>query len=224
MRNDVFILMMLFPAMMYCQYNIAQNDSINKVKYDMSYNFKDGIYLNFLQFRNNMPVSFSSTNLPDPSQTAPKDALLAKDRISFFDGYGIKQHVLVDSIWGYAYNNKIHINWSGNFHLVPYIGKISHFVAKVQVRNDNRANPFYDPYYVYTGPSSYVTSQTMQMLLDAESGGVYKFEPENVLKMIRDAPDLYNEFSDMRKRQQRKKMFYYVRQYNEKKALYFPDN
>ncbi|MEA3447081.1 MAG: hypothetical protein U9Q98_01335 [Bacteroidota bacterium] len=223
MKKSVIIIMAIISAhVFFCSFVLAQHDSIKMVEYDLSYDFQDGVYLNFQQFRMNAPVSFSSTGLPDPESKSPGDALVSARKLSFFDAYGIKQTVPIDSIWGYSYNNKIYVYWAGNFYLIPYIGNISHFVAKVQVRYDNRTNPFYDPYYVYTGPSSYVTNQTVQMLLDTETGNMYNFEPENVLHLIKDNPDLYKAYSDLSKRKQRKLMFYYIRQYNEEQPLYFP--
>ncbi|MFO7790858.1 MAG: hypothetical protein R6V32_09820 [Bacteroidales bacterium] len=221
-RRTTVLVCFLTVLLLYCVYGKAQDDSVKMVKYSLSYDFNEGIYLDFNQFRQNTPIDFSSTNLPDPEKTDPGEAMLSAGKLSYFDDYGIKQQIPIDSLWGYCYNSKIYVYWSGGFHLLPYIGKISHFVAKVQVRHNNRADPFYDPNYVYTGPSSYVSNHNMQMLLNIEDGGIYKFEPENVLKLIKDEPELYEEFSNLKKRKQRKMMFYYIRQYNEKQALYFP--
>lgn len=222
MQKIKVILTIAMVPFIFCPVVISQTDSVSMVEYDLSYDFDDGLFLHFRQFRMNDPVSFSRTSLPHPSETPPDEALLSAGKLSFFDDYGIKQQIPLDSIWGYAYNNKVHIYWAGGFHLIPYIGNISHFVAKIQVRYDNRADPFYDPYYVYTGPSSYVTNKTVQMLLDTETGKIYNFEPENVRNLIKDNSSLYNEYINLRKRKQRKLMFYYIRQYNEEKPLYFP--
>jgi hypothetical protein len=201
----------------------AQNpDSADLVKYTPAYTFKDGIYISYQDFRTNNPMPFSSTDLPSPAEVHPDKALDIATRISYFNKYGMRQVISTQNLWGFCYKDKIYVQWSGGFHLVPYIGSISHFVAKVQVRYDNRADPFYDPYYVYSGPSSYVTTETRQMLLDAETGEVFNFTPERVLMLIKDEPELYEEFSGLSRRKQRKMKFYYIRLYNEKKDLYFP--
>lgn len=199
-----------------------KNDSAKMVRYSSEYTFKDGIYLEYSQFRNNSPLDFSATNLPSPKQTRPDKAMDETVEISYFDEFGIKKVVAVNNIWGYCYQDKIYVQHSGGFHMLPYIGSISHFVAEIQVRYSNRADPFYDPYYVYSGPSSYITTETRQMILDTETGKIFEFTPENILRLIQDEPELHAEYAELRKRKQRKMMFYYIRMYNEKNELYFP--
>ena len=212
-----------FLCLFALQMSFAQNpDSSGLVKYTPAYTFKNGIYLSYQDFKNNEPLPFSSTDLPSPSDVKPEKALDLAIRISYYNKYGMRQVISPKNLWGFCYNDKIYVQWSGGFHMVPYIGNISHFVAKVQVRYSNRADPFYDPYYVYSGPSSYVATETKQMLLNTGTGEIFEFTPERVLALIKDAPELYEAFSELNRRKQRKMKFYYIRLYNEKKDIYFP--
>ena len=202
----------------------TNSDTTKLVAYDFSYEFRDGIYLNFEQFRDNNPINFSRTNLPHPSQMDTESAMQESGGLEYFDEYGNSRFVSIEQVWGYAYNDKVYIFWSGEFHLLSYVGSISHFVARVTVYHNRMNDPFYDPYYMYSAPSSYASTETVQLLLDMFTGKIYYFTTQNVSGLLKSEPELQREFLSLRKRKRQKLMFYYIRQYNEKNPLYFPAN
>ncbi len=198
-------------------------DTIKGIKYDLSFDFNEGIFLSFSDFRNNIAIDFSKTNIALANQT-PKESLIEKGGFEYFDEYGNRKSVGLQNIWGYAYKGKIYIFHANGFHLIPYIGTISHFIAQVLVRQNSINDPFYDPYYYYTGPSSYTRIENIQLLLDMREGKIYGFNRENVAYAIQSDSVLHKEYTELRKRKQRKLMFYYIRQFNEKHPIYFPEN
>jgi len=205
--------------------NFAQSkDSAKLVKYDLSYDFNDGIFLEFSDFRNNKGIPFSQTNLPAPNEIDPELALIEAGKMQYYDQFGNKKTVSVENIWGYAYQDRIYIYFHGGFHIIPYIGSISHFVAQVIIQQNRMHDPFYDPYYRYTGPSSYTRTENLQLILDLRTGKTYSFSHETVGELIKTDTSLYQEFMDLRKRKKKKLMFYYIRQFNEKHPVYFPYN
>ncbi|MDA3910389.1 MAG: hypothetical protein PF448_03410 [Bacteroidales bacterium] len=199
-------------------------DSLKMVKYDLSYEFDDGIFLAFDDFRNNKALPFSQTNLPSPREIDPEQALIEAGKLDYFDQFGNRKTISIENIWGYAYQDRIHIYYLGGFHIIPYIGSISHFVAQVIIQQNRMHDPFYDPYYRYTGPSSYTRAENLQLMLDLKNGKTYRFSHETVGELIKSDKALHQEFMDLRKRKKKKLMFYYIRQYNEKNPVYFPTN
>ncbi len=204
--------------------NAQPIDSVKMVKYDLSYNFNDGVFLDFTSFRNNKALPFSQTNLPAPNEIDPEQALIEVGKLNYFDQFGNKKTVSIENIWGYAYQDRIYTYYLGGFHVIPYIGSISHFVAQVIIRQNQMHDPFYDPYYRYTGPSSYTRTENLQLMLDLRSGKTYSFSHETVEELIKSDSSLHQEFMDLRKRKKKKLMFYYIRQFNEKHPVYFPKN
>ncbi|MEA1873034.1 MAG: hypothetical protein U9N51_01200 [Bacteroidota bacterium] len=221
MKPIFFIISLLFTI----GSTIAQTkDSTKMVKYDLSYDFNDGVFLDFPDFKNNEALPFSQTNLPSPRETDPEIALIEEGKLEYFDQFGNKKIVSIENIWGYAYQDRIHIYYLGRFHIIPYIGSISHFVAQVIIQQNQMHDPFYDPYYRYTGPSSYTRTENLQLMLDLRTGKTYRFSHETVEVLIKTDTILYQEFMDLRKRKKKKLMFYYIRQFNEKHPVYFPHN
>jgi hypothetical protein len=204
--------------------NAQTGDSIKMVKYDLSYNFKDGIFLSFSDFRINKALPFSQTNIPSPKEVDPEQALIEAGKIDYFDQFGNRKTISIENLWGYAYQDRIYIYYLGGFHIIPYIGSISHFVAQVIFQQNRMHDPFYDPYYRYTGPSSYTSTENIQLMLDLRNGKIYRFSHETVGELIKPDSALHQEFMDLRKRKKKKLMFYYIRQYNEKNPVYFPEN
>jgi len=199
-------------------------DSALMVKYNLSYNFNDGIFLTFSDFRNNKALPFSQTNLPSPREIDPEQALIEAGKIDYFDQFGNRKTISIENLWGYAYQDRIYIYYLGGFHIIPYIGSISHFIAQVIIQQNHMHDPFYAPYYRYNGSSSYTSTENIQLLLVLRDGKIYRFSHETVGELIKADSSLYQEFMDLRKRKKKKLMFYYIRQYNEKNPVYFPEN
>lgn len=214
----------IIPVLVFTMSLWAQEtpDSSQFEKYSTSYEFSDGIYLSFNDFKNNNPIQFSQTNLPEVEQIRPEESIISIKTLEYYDNFGNQQTISIENVWGYCFQDKIYIAWSGRFHLIPYIGNISHFVAKIIVYNDKMNDPFYNPYYIYSGPSSYSSVETRQLILDTKNGNIYEFSPEAVRQLIKNDSVLSEEFSHMRKRKQKKLMFYYIRLYNEFHPIYFP--
>jgi hypothetical protein len=202
--------------------SLAQTDSLTLVKYDFSYEFPSGIYLDFNDFKKGNVVPFSRTNLSHEDFSDIELALLEMKNVDYYDSFGNFQTVVYDNIWGYVESDKLFVYWGGGFHLVPYIGSISHFVAQVLVSNNRMNEPFYDPYYYYTGPSSFTSIENFQLIMDFESGQILNFDEINVAKMIKSDDKLFNEYMSLSKRKKRKLMFYFIRQYNDKHPIYLP--
>lgn len=204
-------------------YLSAQNSNVDKVKYDLSFKFKDGLYLSHLDFLNNSPIEFERLVNPDFNNPDFFSKFENSKIIVFNDQYGNIAEKQLYEIWGYSRNGKPYVFWGGKFNMIPYIGKISHFVAMIRVMYDNRTT-MYDPYYYRTSPGIYYRDEIVQLLLDNETGIIADFNIKNTEIFLERDTDLYNEFKRLRKRKKNKMMFYYIRQYNERNPLYLPQN
>jgi hypothetical protein len=77
----------------------AQNDTTKLVKYTPNFKFRDGIYLNFLQLKQNRPIPkskiISNINYHNLNFF---DKLLLNKKIEYIDKYRLKQEVLTNKI------------------------------------------------------------------------------------------------------------------------------
>ena len=202
----------------------AQNDSL---KYDFSFQFQDGIYLEYSNFKDNKPININKIISPNGNENDFFDKLNDAKIISFYDDKGIFTEINKSKIWGYSKNGRPYIYWANKFNFIPTIGSISHFVSNVSVYH---TNSYYDPFYYGYGynnygnyqPRTYKTEELQQFLIDFETGKVVSANVKNVETIISRLPELQKEFSKLGKRQKTKKMFEYIRRYNEQMPIFFP--
>src|ERR1051326_6299513 len=143
------------------------------VEYTKDFEFSNGIYLSYSDFKNNSPV-IASKIVSDYNRSDHDffDKILSKNSFTYLDSAGKEQTAKSNDIWGYCQNGIVYINHGTDYNRVSIIGSISHFVATLQTRI-GAYDPFMynDPFY---NPQQYMyTSQ--QFVLDYETGKILPF-------------------------------------------------
>jgi hypothetical protein len=207
--------------MVFSGFCIGQNDTTGKIRYSPAYQFNNGLYITFDQVLQNKPMPFERIISGNKNDDNWLDLVLKSDKISFLDDYGVHQVINTNDVWGYCNNGALYVNWSKDFYRIPYIGKISHYVATQTVRVDNFVDPYYG-YYPGMGPS-YETSKVVQNIIDFESGKSYPFTVETIQPFLMKDPVLFDEFNQLKKNKKKQMLFLYIRRYNEKNPLYLPE-
>jgi len=191
------------------------------IQYTKDFEFRNGLYISFLDFRNNNPV-IASQLISDYNKSSREffDKVLSKNTFTYTDSTGNEQTLKTDDIWGYCSNGIIYLNHGTDFNRVTIIGSICHFVATVPMKIGT-SDPFNynDPFY---NPPQY-TYVSEQFVLDYESGKVLEFNVSNMEALLSRDAALYKEFSALKKKQKRDSIFLYLRKYNEKHPIYFPE-
>lgn len=192
----------------------AQNDS---VAYTRDYEFKEGIYLTFEQFRNNNPVPKSSIIHPNRGISAPDFffQLFSANTVSYRDSTGKEHKVNTRDVWGYCNDRSVFVG-SRQATRIAVIGSLCHF-SRVVVREGPSMQGIAGP--VYSPPSNEIE----QFILDMRTGKVISFTVkalEGVLQQ-HDA-ELFKEYSALKKRKKKDMRFIYLKRYNEKHPLYLP--
>ena len=207
----------------------GQIDSIKKVPYNQDFRFKEGIYLNFEQVKNNNPISKSRviTNI-DFNDPQFFDNVLSSQTFSFYDQLGLKRDVTVNAVWGYSKNGLIFVRMEKVFNRVSYIGSISHFIATITSYNSRNYDPYYyNPYYYYRGgnmPSSYTSNEMRQFILDFDSGKIMDYDQDSLEVLLMKDPGLYDEYMALSKKKKSQLKFVYIRKFNERNPLLIPLN
>lgn len=223
MRKVFIILLIIFPLTA-----LAQPDSSNvkKVKFNLDFRFKDGIFMNIEDVKRNNPIPkariITDLNYDD---YAFFDKLLETSVVSVLDNMGQKSDIPVKDIWGYSQNGMLFVSWNGEFNRIPVFGNVCHFIAdKTYV--DYRNSPYYNSYNYYYNPYYYPNNQSVktelrQYLIDMETGKIFDYNYKNLEAIISRDTELYEEFVKLKKKKKRQLKFLYLRKYNEKHPFYF---
>jgi len=190
------------------------------VQYTKDFKFTEGIYLSFSDFKNNAPVPVSKIisdyNKDDRSFV---EKTLSKNSVAYTDTSGREFKVKASDLWGYCQNGTVYINHGTEFNRVNIIGSICHFIATMAVQTG------YDPYYYndpFGSPYPRYTYISSQFILDFESGSVFEFNVTSMEEILQRDEELYKEFSALKKKKKRDSIFLYLRKYNEKHPVFFP--
>ena len=191
------------------------------VQYTKDFEFKNGIYVSFSDFKKNNPINTAKI-ISDYNKTSRDffTQLLSKSPFSYTDSLGKEQSQKSSDIWGYCQNGTVYVNHGTDFNRVTIIGSIFHFVASVQ-RPIGVSDPFMnnDPFY----NSQHLVYSTEQFVLDFETGKILDFNVQTMEALLSRDAELSKEFAALKKKQKRDGIFIYLRKYNEKHPIYFPE-
>lgn len=199
----------------------AQNDTINTLEYKPGFKFKEGIYLNFEQFKTNNPISKARiVSQTDNNRFDFFDIVLQEKKITIYDNTGNITEIETSKIWGFCNRSVIYINFNDEFNRIPILGNISHFVANYSYTEYDPYSPGYNPYGTYYPPST--KTELRQYLLDFNSGKIYDFSYKTVEILLMNDSQLYDQFVELSKRKKNKQKFIFIREFNKKNPIYFP--
>jgi hypothetical protein len=225
-------------------YLVLGQEPEGMVKYTPEFKFKDGIYLNFEQVKNNNPIPKAKLlTSVDYNDREFFKSLMEMDKIYFYDEMGVRQEVTRTDLWGYSRNGVIYVQVQGNFNRITFVGNICHFVADITTYDNRYYNspygyydPYYSPYYgygnyysPYYSPYSYPYGQPSvprtelkQYIIDFESGKILEFDVQNTELVLMKDNQLYEEYVQLSNKKKKDLMFVYIRKFNEKNPLYLP--
>ena len=209
-------------------------DTSNLLRFTPDFKFEDGIYLNFAQVKANSPLPKSKVLTTIDYNDEDFFSQIFKEKlIYYYDNLGTRQSFETKQIWGFARNGNLYIKVNSELNRITYIGSISHFIANVTSAAYNAYDPYmynsYNPYspynYGYGNPygSNVTTKEVRQFILDFETGKVLDFDVKSLESILVRDPKLYDEFAALSNRKQKQLKFLYLRKFNEKYPLYFPD-
>ncbi len=204
------------------------NDGI--VKYTPEFEFREGIYPNFMTVKLNSPVP--KTRLVTDADLFSRDffeIVTESKSIVYYDDFGVKQEINTSNIWGYGRNGVLYINLGSKFHRISFVGSICHFVATLTTYNPGYYDPYYNSSYYYnryyrSPSSSYSSTEVRQYLIDFETGKLLEFDVPSVEILLMKDPELYDEYMALGRKKKKQYKFVYIRKYNERNPLYFPEN
>jgi hypothetical protein len=214
---------MKFPALLLLFISgVLQASAQEVIQYAPGFEFREGIYLTFEQFKDNNPIPKNSIlSKIDKSDTEFLPAILDEKTFNYKDAADSVHIVSTENVWGFSRNGGIFIRIENDYNRIAVLGSISHFVATITIYNSGMNSPFMNPYY---GPGSMPnnTQEMRQMILDYKTGRTIDFTQENMSTILQRDQLLFEEFNALKKSQKKDLLFLYLRKYNEKHPLFFP--
>ncbi|MEW6469585.1 MAG: hypothetical protein AB1458_11705 [Bacteroidota bacterium] len=196
-----------------CLRSGAMTDSI---VYSKDFEFAEGLYLSFSDFRNNHPVPKASiVSLYDKSAIDFFKKELQKTQIAFIDTSGKQITVYTHKLWGYSSSGNVYINYGVDFYKIQVIGSLCHFTAFVQIVLGGDPT-LQNPYDMRDG------YQMEQFMMDMETGKIAVFNYTNMQGFLKRDEELYKDYSALSKKKKKESAFIYLNKYNQRHPLYFP--
>jgi len=219
LKNIVFIVVLFSSHLLF-----SQVDSVKLVKYSPGFRFYDGLYITHQQLVDNSPIPLNRiVSNYNKAGFDFFDKLLADEKISYYDQFGMKKDVKVENLWGFCRRGSVYINWGDDFNRIPVMGSVCHFIATVTVVDEQYYNPSYG-YGYYNVPTNSTRTEIYQFIMVFALGKVLEYTIENVGILLMSDPELYDEFNALSKKKKNQMKFLYLRKFNEKHPLYIPIN
>lgn len=238
----------LLIALAFCSFvGLAQQ----RVPYSPDFEFKEGVYLTFQDFKNNNPIPI--THIYSELDIRSDDYLnmvLESDSLIYYDNLLEERATSTVSVWGFAKKNKVYIginavqgssDWQDrNWFPILSIGAYSYFTATVMVTRFIPPTPgmsmssggigmYGDPMFPDNG-TYYDEAVTVHFLLefstgrliDLGSGDLSSIAPGILLGLLQPDPSLLKEFESKSRQEQKQAAMFYIRQFNQRNPIYFP--
>lgn len=208
-RKKCFIFLSLFfflPVLL-----SAQTDSL---AYAPGFNFRQGIYLNYQQFKENRPVPRSKIVCHFDSTRRDFIQLETAARtLSYTDSSGKVIEISSENIWGYCENYDVYIRYNNAFAKFYRIGCICYFTINILDMYQHTGNP--------SPVKSVSENPAGEFILDTKTGAVLEFVLPNFESILKRDPELYSQFMGLRRGNRKAYMLEYLIKYNQRNLLYF---
>lgn len=219
MRTPAILLLLAFSAHMNAQWDsmsYAVRDT-TRILYDGGFDFREGIYFGFEDFRANRPSVALKDLLSDQGRPAG-DLRQSNGKLFYLDSAGVKQRIDLDRTWGFCNRNVVYVRIGDGFNRIGMMGSLAHIVYDNTYRN---WGGYYGGMYGM-GPTT--TTVQEQRILDMETGNFLPVTAGGIYLAIVPDPELAAEFDALPKKERNNDVtvFRFMRRYNERHPLYFP--
>lgn len=235
--KSILPLMGLLILLMPLQFmNAQETEEVKMVRYSPDFKFKDGLYLNIDDLRENDPIPLARivTDLGSYNKDFINE-LYSSAKIILYDDYSIQRFIYTKNIWGYSESGRLYIMVGGQFMRIIVQGSISLFTASATTYEKKTFQPRGSSMYSSTTEDlyrshnrryyyAYVTGESQEYLFDFDSNTLSAYTVEILEKLlVRDAV-LFTEYEALRKKDKKNRMGEFIRRYNQNHSLFFPYN
>lgn len=209
MRTVIFFVLFLFSGLVR-----GQEDTM-WVAYRGGMDLREGIYRDFRSFRLNTP-SIPLARLRDDQGLPVRDIRQVLSKLWYQPDSGGVQALRMDRIWGFCQNDVVFVQAGNGFYRIGLMGSIAHMLYEVNYQD-------WDP-YLY-GYGTVTRTALVQQIISMETGAVLPFNASGIHAAMQLDPTLQEEFLlvPKKKRNGDEALFRFLRMYNERHPLLFPE-
>ncbi|MDR9487026.1 hypothetical protein [Salibacter sp.] len=216
MRRFFIFLLVVIPSLTIAQRNFTNID------------FRDGIYLKYEDFQLNDPLLPQEVYTPlDKNDPEFFTKLFELTSFRYENENGELVNVFTDEVFGLCANGNPYVQAGGGFYKIMVLGKLSYFLINdVQSGFKPQVGLAAGSFGTAAGVSIPVGGYSNEMrsfIFEFQSGEIKEMTPQNVAEFIKDDEQLYQQFMNLKRRERNVAMYIYVRKYNEKYPVSFPD-
>lgn len=193
------LFLVLSAVILKAQEQVEQEISLET--YVSGFDFTEGIYLSFEEYKNNAPSIRSYFEKRGSTLYLQNDTSAVMEAVN------------PAKVWGYSQAGNIYISLEGAFWRIINIGQLSQFTA-ITISTIRTIDAF-------GFPTETQTRSMEQLFLDMNDGKIYAMNVKNLLPYIERDPLLANRFRNM-KRIRERELILVIRAYNELHPLQFP--
>lgn len=214
----IFKILTLGLALISSTFGFSQ---IEKKEYKFGFDFVDGIYLSYNEFKNNNP-GIRQCRVKVKNDFLYDDFTHEK-RISEIQGRNLGGNWITfkeDDIWGICHDNQIYIYIDNAFNEILKIGALMYVEI---IFNDVDVNVSFSASGSHVSPGN---NNTMtNYLIDFETGDYYLYNLKNFTHLLKKDTELSEEFDAIiGKKQKKYRMLMYLEKFNDRNPIYFPVN
>lgn len=212
-KKHIFLFFFSFIGLM----GAAQVDTL--VRYNNNFEFKDGIYLSFNEFKSNCPFLPVDRILDKKGKRVNK--IWNRTRKFYFMDNDTLRFLPLEEVWGYSENGNVYMVKNQRSKRLQIIGAICHIVLI------DEEQEFQDQYWQRNryDVRPVVREVSRQYVIDFESGERKLFDLENFEEILEGDSALYKKFMALKSKKLKQQMkFNFLTRFNESNPIYFPIN
>lgn len=190
--------------------SFSQTDT---VAFYHGYEFDEGIYINIQQFKANTPISKQAiVSQLNKNEIDFFSQLIEQKEIVYKTEKGEEKTILTDNLWGFCQNRGVYVFFNNDFYRLNVIGSICLFSANVRV-----TIAYNDPMMMNSR-----AEELRQFVFLLKSPQIFEFNANNMMQLLKDDNELYNQFTILKKRKREGAIFVFLRKYNQRNPFYVP--
>lgn len=202
--------------------------SSDSVMYDKNFVFQEGIYITYKQFKEDRPSTRKDIiTTVDPVNLEFYTKLVRSVSFQVLRENGKYINVFPEDIFGYTENGITYVNTASGFTRLVSIGAICYF--PIQIEQTPTVQPALGVGMGTYGGGVGVGvniggggNTTTEYIFKFKSGQASVLSPESLAEFIRDDEILYHSYVSMKKKEKKKQMHQFMREYNDRHQIYFP--
>jgi hypothetical protein len=189
-------------------------------QYEFGFDFVEGIYLTFEEFKNNDPAIKENKVV---AIYQPTDQIkyidYSKKKIKYTDPEREVRKIHIKDIWGVCNNDIIYIELGNRLHKLVKIGAISYLI---ELHNGPvRSHRVIGAVGYAPGESRNIIGN-LNRIFDFQTGDVVPLTPDNLAKLLSADTALFTGYLGLTAEDRKKHMLQYLDKFNERNPIYFP--